>query len=315
VPDHSAPARGAAVRLIGREAECARLDELLKEVQSGQSRAVLVHREAGVGKTALLEYLAAQATDAGCRVLTIAGVQSEMELAFAALHQLCWPLMDRMGSIPGPQRDSLLMTFGLEEGGGAAPDRFLVGLAVLSVLAEAAADRPLVCVVDDEQWLDRASAQLLAFVASRLGVESVGLVLGTRAVSAELEGLSAMEVVGLAPEDARALLATVLTVPVAATVVDQIIAETRGNPLALLELPRGLTAGQLASGFVVPTYAVCRGASRRASGAARRTYPQTPGDCCCWPPPNHWATLPCFGEQPPGSGSAIQRRHPSNRPA
>ena len=247
MPDVGAPTRGRAVRLIGREDECARLDQLVAEVQSGQSQALVVNGEAGVGKTALLEYLAGRGTDATCRVLTAAGVQSEMELAFAGLHQLCWPLRDRMDFLPGPQRDALSTTFGLGE--GAVPDRFLVGLAVLSLLAEAAAGQPLVCVVDDEQWLDRASAQVLAFVARRLGAESVGLVFGARTVSAELAGLPEMVVVGLAPEDARTLLRTALAVTVGAAVVDQIIEETGGNPLALLELPKGLTAGELAAGF------------------------------------------------------------------
>ena len=204
-----------------------------------------------MGKTALLEYLAGRAADAECRVLTVAAIESEMELAFAGLHQLCWPLMDHLGTIPTPQRDALSTVFGLT-GGGEAPDRFLVGLAVLSLLAEAAADRPLVCIVDDEQWLDRASARVLAFVAHRLGAESVGLVFGGRGVSAELEALPEMVVGGLAPVDARALLATVLEVGLTEAVVDQIIAETAGNPLALLELPKGLTAGELATGFLVP---------------------------------------------------------------
>ena len=248
MPDPGARIRGPAVRLVGRDRECTRLDELLAELQSGQSEALLVPGEAGVGKTALLEYLAERAIAAGCRVLSIAGVQSEMELAFAGLHQLCWPLMEHMSSIPAPQRVALSTSFGLT-GGGAVPNRFLVGLAVLNLLAEAAADRPLLCIVDDEQWLDRASAQVLAFVGRRLGAESVGLVFGARTVSGELAGLPAMVVGGLTPEDARTLLGTVLTVTVGAAVVEQIIAETGGNPLALVELPKGLTAGELAAGF------------------------------------------------------------------
>ena len=248
MPDPGARIRGPAVRLVGRDRECARLDELIAELQSGQSEALLVPGEAGVGKTALLEYLAERAIAAGCRVLSIAGVQSEMELAFAGLHQLCWPLMEHMSSSPAPQRVALSTSFGLT-GGGAVPDRFLAGLAVLSLLAEAAADRPLLCIVDDEQWLDRASAQVLAFVGRRLGAESVGLVFGARTVSGELAGLPAMVVGGLTPEDARTLLGTVLTVTVGAAVVEQIIAETGGNPLALVELPKGLTAGELAAGF------------------------------------------------------------------
>jgi hypothetical protein len=226
----------------------------------------VVRGEAGVGKTALLEYLATRAAAAACRVLTVAAVQTEMELAFAALHQLCWPLRDHLSSVPGPQRGALSTAFGLTAG-GAAPDRFLVGLAVLSLLAEAATERPLVCVVDDEQWLDRASAQALAFVAHRLGAESVGLVFGGRDVSAELEAVPEMVVGGLGPEHARALLATVVVVPLAAAVVEQIITETCGNPLALLELPSGLTAGELATGFLVPS---ARGLSARVEETFRR---------------------------------------------
>ena len=262
------------MRLIGRDDECATLDQLVAEVQGGRSRALLVRGEAGAGKTALLEYLAGRATGAGCRVLTVAAIQSEVELAFAALHQLCWPLRDHLASMPGPQQAALSTTFGLT-GGGAAPDRFLVGLAVLSLLADAAADQPLVCLIDDEQWLDRASAHALAFVAHRLGAESVGLVFGGRDVSAELDGLPEMVVGGLAPEDARALLATVVEVPLTAAVVDQIIAEAAGNPLALLELPRGLTAGELATGFLVPG---ARGLSSRVEEGFRRRAEDLPPD-------------------------------------
>src|SRR5216684_3961038 len=157
---------------MGRRAECGVLDGLLAAVRAGESRALVVHGEPGVGKTALLEYLAGRAT--GCRVLRVAGVQSEMELAFAGVHQLCAPLLDRLGVLPEPQREALRTAFGMSA--GPAPDRFLVGLAVLGLLSEAAGERPLVCLVDDEQWLDRASAQVLGFVARRLAAEPVGLV-------------------------------------------------------------------------------------------------------------------------------------------
>ena len=262
------------MELIGRYGECAELDRLLADVRCGQSRALLVRGEAGAGKTALLEYLFGRATDAGCRVLTVAAIQSEMELAFAVLHQLCWPLRDRLTSIPRPQQDALSIAFGLT-GGGAPPDRFLVGLAALSLLAQAGTDRPLVCLVDDEQWVDRASARALAFVAQRLGTESLGLVFAGRDVSVELEALPEMEVGGLSPDDARALLATVLEVPLTAAVVDQIIAETGGNPLALLELPKGLTAGELATGFLLPG---ARGLSARVEESFRRRTEDLPAD-------------------------------------
>jgi DNA-binding CsgD family transcriptional regulator len=208
----------------------------------------VIRGEAGVGKTALLEYLAGQAADG--RVIGVTAVQSEVELAFAALHQLCAPILDELEGLPAPQREALRITFGLHD--GPVPDRFLVGLAVLSVLAEAAADRPLVCVVDDAQWLDRASAQVLAFVARRLGMESVGLVFAARVPAEELAGLPQLVIEGLKGPDARALLDVVLTGPVDIQVREEIIAETGGNPLALVELPRGLTPAELAGGFGLP---------------------------------------------------------------
>jgi DNA-binding CsgD family transcriptional regulator len=234
--------------LAGRRTECGVLDALLLAVRAEESRVLVVHGEPGMGKTALLEYLAAQA--AGCRVLRAAGVQSEMELAFAGLHLLCAPLLGRLAGLPRPQAEALRTAFGMSE--GPVPDRFLVGLAVLGLLSEAAGERPLLCVVDDAQWLDRASTQVLAFVARRLGAESVGLAFGTRVPGGELAGLPELEVGGLPEADARALLEAVLTGPVDARVRDEIVAETRGNPLALLELPRGVTAAELAGGFGLP---------------------------------------------------------------
>lgn len=201
--------------------------------------------EPGTGKTALLEDLADRVPD--CRVLRASGVQSEMELAFAGLHQLCAPLLDLLPAVPAPQAAALRTTFGLSA--GPVPDKLLVGLGVLSLLAEAAADRPLLCLVDDEQWLDRASAQALGFVARRLGAESVGLVFGARTVSDELQRLPRLTVEGLGTEEARALLDSALTVTVDQRVRDQIVAETHGNPLALVEIPRDLAAAHLAGGF------------------------------------------------------------------
>jgi DNA-binding CsgD family transcriptional regulator len=234
--------------LTDRRAERGVLDGLAEAVRAGESRVLVVHGEPGVGKTALLEYLAARA--AGCRVLRVSGVESEMELAFAGLHQLCAPLLDRLGVLPGPQREALRTAFGMNA--GPAPDRFLVGLAVLGLLAGAAVERPVVCLVDDAQWLDRASAQVLAFVARRLGAESVGLVFSARAADGELATLPELEVKGLPERDARMLLDAALTGPVDARVREQIVAETRGNPLALLELPRVATPAHLAGGFGLP---------------------------------------------------------------
>jgi DNA-binding CsgD family transcriptional regulator len=234
--------------LMGRRGECAVLDRLIGVVRAGGSRVLVVRGEPGVGKSALLDYLAGRA--AGCRVVRAAGVEPEMELAFAGLHQLLTPVLDRVEGLPGPQRDALRTAFGLSA--GPAPDRFLVGLAVLGVVSEAAAERPLVCVVDDEQWLDRASVQALGFVARRLAAEPVGLVFAARVPAAELAGLPELVVEGLREEDARALLDSVLAGPVDARVRDLIVAETRGNPLALLELPRGLSPAELAGGFGLP---------------------------------------------------------------
>jgi DNA-binding CsgD family transcriptional regulator len=224
------------------------LDRLVEAVRAGESRALVVRGEPGVGKTALLDYLAGNAL--GCRVVRAVGVQSEMELAFAALHQLCAPMLDRLERLPGPQREALGTAFGLSA--GPTPDRFLIGLAVLGLLSDAAGKRPLVCLVDDQQWLDGASAQVLAFVARRLEAESVGLVFAARPVGEELAGLPELVVEGLRDGDARVLLDSVFTGPLDARVRDQFIAETRGNPLALLELPRGLRPAELAGGFGLP---------------------------------------------------------------
>ncbi len=239
---------GHAARLRGRSGEMTVLAGLVTAVQAGESRVLVVRGEPGVGKTALLDYLAGQA--AGCRVVRTAGVQSEMEFAFAGLHQLLAPMLDRLERLPVPQRDALRTVFGLSE--GPAPDRFLVALAVLGLLAEVAGDRPLVCVIDDQQWLDGASAQALGFVARRLAADPVGLVFAARVPGAELAGLPELAVEGLAEGDARALLDSALPGPLDARVRDQIVAEAGGNPLALLELPRGMTSAELAGGFGLP---------------------------------------------------------------
>ena len=239
---------GRAEVLHGRRVERGVLDRLFEAVRGGESRVLVVSGEPGVGKTALLQSAIESAP--GFRVARAVGVESEMELAFAALQQLCAPMLDRLDRLPAPQREALGVVFGLRAGD--APDRFLVGLAVLSLLAAVAEERPLVCVVDDAQWLDLASAQALVFVARRLLAESVALVLATREPSTELEGLPGLVVEGLRDGDARALLGSVLGVPLDDRVRERIVAETRGNPLALLELPRGLTADELAGGFGLP---------------------------------------------------------------
>jgi DNA-binding CsgD family transcriptional regulator/tetratricopeptide (TPR) repeat protein len=214
-------------------------------VRAGAGRALVVRGEPGVGKTVLLDYLAGRAS--GCRVVRAAGVESEMELAFAGLHQLCAPMLDHAESLPGPQRAALRTAFGLSA--GPAPDAFLVGLAVLGLLSETAEERALLCLVDDQQWLDHASAQALGFAARRLAADPVGLVFAARVPGKEVAGLPELVVEGLAEGDARQLLESVLTGPLDARVRDRIIADTHGNPLALLELPRGLTPAQLTGGF------------------------------------------------------------------
>jgi DNA-binding CsgD family transcriptional regulator len=236
------------VSLLGRADECALLGELLADVRRGKSRSLVLRGEAGIGKTALLGYLVDSA--ANLTVARAVGVESEMELAFASLHQLCAPLLDGLERLPGPQRDALEIVFGLAA--GPAPDRFLVGLAVLSLMSEAAERQPLLCVVDDAHWLDQSSALTLAFVARRLLVEPVGLVFAAREPGDELEHLPQVELHGLVDADARALLSSAVRFALDAPVRDRIIAETRGNPLALLELPRGLTPAQLAGGFGMP---------------------------------------------------------------
>jgi predicted ATPase len=234
--------------LRGRGNECAQLDGLLQRALAGRGGVLTLRGEAGVGKTALLEY--AIATAPTLRVIRVAGMESEMELAFAALHQLCAPMLDRLDGVPGPQRDALQTTFGLRA--GAAPDRLLVGLAVLSLLSEVAEEQPLLCVIDDAQWLDRASVQALAFVARRLLAEPVVLLFAAREPSDSLTGLPELPLEGLGDADARALLSSVVPGRVDKRTAEQVIAETRGNPLALLELPRGLSAAQLAGGFGLP---------------------------------------------------------------
>ena len=237
--------RGPGGGLRGRANECALLDDLVSAIRRGGSQSLVLRGEAGIGKTALLEYLIASAPDA--TTVRAVGVQSDMELPFAALHQLCGPLLDRLEALPAPQRQAMEIVFGLTV--GEAPDRFLVGLAVLSLFSEVAEQRPLLCVVDDAQWLDQASALTLAFVARRLLAEPVAIVFAAREPGEELRDVPELEVRGVSNRDARALLSSAVRFKLDERVRDRIIAETRGNPLALLELPRGLTATQLAGGF------------------------------------------------------------------
>jgi DNA-binding CsgD family transcriptional regulator len=236
--------------LRGRRREREALNGLVADVRTGQSRSLVVRGEEGVGKTALLQYLRDRAS--GCQLAWSAGVESETGLAFAGLQQLTLRFTDRLDRIPGPQRDALGTALGLQDGG--APDRMLVGLAVLSLLSCVAEDRPLLAVVDDAQWLDRASAQALAFAARRLAGEKIGIVFAVREAGCaqELSGITELVIHGLADGDARALLEQAVAGPLDERVRDRIVAETRGNPLALLTMPYETTPAELAGGFSFP---------------------------------------------------------------
>ena len=237
--------RGSA--FVGRSAERDVLDGLLARVREGESEVLVIHGEAGVGKTALLRYAARQAS--GFRVAELTGVEAEMELPFAGIHQLCATMLDRFDALPAPQRDALSVALGLK--GGEVPDRFLVGLAVLSLLAAVAEERPLLCLVEDAQWLDGASSQILGLVARRVRGESVAIVVAIRepATEHDFRGLPELRLEGLPEQDARALLRGVVTGRLDQRVGDRLVAESGGNPLALLELPGRMTAAELAGGF------------------------------------------------------------------
>jgi AAA ATPase domain len=243
--ENSVPGSERRTGLRGRSTECALLDDLVSAIRRGDSRSLVLRGEAGIGKTAVLEYLVASASE--LNIVPAVGVESEIELAYAGLQQLCAPLLDPLQSLPAPQRQALEIVFGLSA--GTAPDRFLVALGVLSLFSEVADERPLLCVVDDAQWLDQASALTLALVARRLRADRVGIVFATREPGEQFQHMPNLEVHGLRNGDARAVLGSALRFRLDERVRDRIIAETRGNPLALLELPRELTATQLAGGF------------------------------------------------------------------
>ena len=244
------------------------LDRLLDAARSGNGRVLVVHGEPGVGKTALLGYAIEAAQE--FRITRTAGVEGEMQLAYAALQRLCSPILELMEVLPDPQRDALAVAFGLSS--GHVPNPFLVGLAVLNLLSEAAEERPLLCIVDDAQWLDAASAEALAFVARRLLAEEIALVFAAREHDDALTGFPELYVEPLGHRDARALLEAALSGRLDEPVLERIIIESRGNPLALLELPRSLTPAQLAGGFGLPGGATPVGPNRGklhvAAGAA-----------------------------------------------
>ncbi|MFG1912200.1 ATP-binding protein [Kribbella sp. NPDC048928] len=248
--------------LLGRRRETEVLNGLLGAAKAGQSQVLLLTGEAGVGKSSLLDALVAE--DGGCRIARTVGIESEMELAYSGLHQLCQPFLDGLDRLPKPQHDALGTAFGLVS--GPTPDRFLIGLAVLNLLSEAAGQQPVVCVVDDAQWLDLMSARILAFVARRLAAESVVMVFAVRdGIEHAFTGLNELEVRGLDDAAARALLDSVMPGPIDPRIRDRIVAETRGNPLALLELPRAWTTAELADGLTAGPLA-----SRIQDGFVRR---------------------------------------------
>ncbi|MCD7445695.1 AAA family ATPase [Streptomyces lincolnensis] len=254
---------GGAARLRGRRRECGALEELVCEVEAGRSAVLVLRGDAGIGKSVLLDHLAARV--AVHRVARAAGAESEMELPFAGLHQLCAPFLAHADSLPPPQREALATAFGVSA--GPPPDRFLVGLAVLGLLTDVAARQPLFCLVDDAQWLDRVSAQTLAFVARRVLAEPLALVFASRARPGrdDLAGLPELTLHGLDDADARALLDTAVDGPMDERIRDRVLAEARGNPLALLELPHGRIDTDPAEGSIPP-------GPGRVTGRIERSY-------------------------------------------
>lgn len=240
------PRDGRKQPLHGRARECDTLRSLIADVQSGRGQAIVLRGEAGVGKSALLSFASDHA--ARLRCIEVTGVESDMELAYAGLHQLCSPLMKHHHELPPPQREALSVAFGL--GVGPPPDRFLVGLAVLSLLAAAAGELPLLCLVDDAQWLDEVSTQILGFVARRLVAEPIGLIFAVRDTADDLlTGVPELTIGGLSDTDARALLDSVMPGGIDPRVRDRVVAETRGNPLAVLVVPKHFTSSELAGGY------------------------------------------------------------------
>jgi hypothetical protein len=239
---------GPVGELLGRASETERLGQVIAAARRGRSGVLVVRGEPGVGKTALLAH--AVDTGTGLRVLRAVGVESEMELGFAALQQLCAPVLDRLDGLPGPQAGALRTAFGLCAGD--PPDRLLVGLATLSLLSVLGSEQPLVCLVDDAQWLDQASAQTLAFVARRLLADPVAMLFASRVELENFAGFPELMLKGLGDRESRVLLESLMPFALDGDVRERIVAETRGNPLALLELPRGLSPAQLAGGFALP---------------------------------------------------------------
>ncbi|WP_308290358.1 AAA family ATPase [Mumia sp. zg.B53] len=255
--------------LLGRREECETVTQLLDQALSGRSGVLVLRGEAGIGKTVLVQHARDRAVPLGFRVECCVGAESETQFAFAGLHQLCGPLLDGVDALPEPQQTALCVAFGQQA--GAAPDLFLVGLAVLNLLAEAAEKAPLLCLIDDAQWLDQASAQVLAFAARRVDADRVALLFAVRDTDVDSDhrfaGLPELRLAGLSEMEARSLLATAVHTPLDDAVSERIFAEARGNPLALLELPHGIHAAHLAGGFAVPD---AQGVPRRVEDSFQR---------------------------------------------
>jgi hypothetical protein len=290
--------------LIGRTRECRSLEALLEALRNGQSRVLVVRGDAGMGKSALLQHLVGRAS--GFTVVHVTGVESEMALPFAALHGVCGSMLDRVDALPDPQRDALRQVFGLAA--GAPPDRLLTGLGVLSLISAVAEDRPLLCVIDDAHWLDHDSEQTLAFVARRLLAEHIALVFATRQPTPAIAPLPMLAVDGLHDADAHALLRSALHVPLDEPVRDRIVAETRGNPLALVEWLRRADATRAAGHRRDGTQAQRRHLRRAhpaggAHRAPRRRGPHQPRD--------RRAALhqPAHGRMAPAQGLHQARHH------
>ncbi|MGI5239392.1 ATP-binding protein [Dactylosporangium sp. CA-139066] len=235
--------------LVGRAREIRRLGALVDEARQGRGGVLVVRGEPGIGKSALLAHVREAAS--GFRVTNASGAQFEMELPFAALHHLCAPVLGHLPALPARHRKALEIAFGLDTG---TPDPFLIGIATLGLLAESLQELPLLCVVDDAQWLDGASAAALAFLARRVAAERVAVVFAVRepGTPPELAGLPGLTVEGLSEPEARALLAAEVRAPLDERVRDRILGEARGNPLALLELPRSAGLTGMAGGFALP---------------------------------------------------------------
>ncbi|MFD0599254.1 AAA family ATPase [Catellatospora coxensis] len=298
-------AAGTRIGLRGRGRELAELDRALAAARAGTSAVLVLRGEAGIGKTTLLKY--AEEHAAGFGVTGAMGVETEMALPYAGLHQLCTPLLGRLPLLPGPQRDALAAALGLHE--GPPPNPFLVGLAALTLLARAADERPLACLLDDVQWLDEQSLQAIAFVARRLAAEPIAMILTLRSPGdrGELADLPALTVPGLNDTDARGLLTSAAHVPFDPRVRDRIVAEAHGNPMALLLIPASSRPPSWRADCGWPAAAPWPRTWRTRSACASGSSPPTPDACCSPPPPSPLATPTCCG-RPPSCNTSARRR-------